>query len=629
MVYTSKAHELFYGGSAGSGKTGLGIGLALTQHRRSLLLRRQAVQVVEIVDQLKRFAGSTYWRGSRYGGEMRMPDGRMVEVGGCDHEDDKEKYQGRPHDLIFFDEAVHFSKNQYRFISAWNRHEDPAQQCRVVCGSNPPTTPEGRWVVEEFAPWLDSEFPYPARPGQLRWFTVLDGKLTWLDDEQPFLHKGEMITPRSRTFVPGRLVDNPILAATDYGARLQALPEPLRSQLLYGDFSAGMDDDPWQVLPTAWVRAAMQRWTPSPPDNLPMTTVGVDVARGGKDKTVLSCRYGPWFAPLRKYPGSETTDGPKVAALVVGLRKDAAEVNVDVIGVGSSVYDSLKEVRHFTTYPVNNASSSPLTDKSGTLGFANVRAASYWRLREALDPNGGMRIALPPDNELLADLCAARYKVLKGGIQIEPKDDIIERIGRSPDCSDAVVLAMWSPYRPSGIMRVYTFQHDRSKRIKIVVCTHEELATLDIDPGHVCLLIDFPGWLGDEEYIAPTSITKFVDELALEFADLDPVDYQGRWEEPVEPYGKPAQEVAMTPEDGRKLWGFLSRRRDRQADIYVLCGEGGLPLSAALAVADYSSLERDSSIYQPGNPDNKVTDEEEPANKHVYGVLKSTRGSGL
>jgi hypothetical protein len=37
-------------------------------------------------------------------------------------------------------------------------------------------------------------------------------------------------------------------------------------------------------------------------------------------------------------------------------------------------------------------------------------------LREALDPDGEERIMLPPDNELLADLCAPRFKMLSSGI---------------------------------------------------------------------------------------------------------------------------------------------------------------------------------------------------------------------
>jgi hypothetical protein len=62
----------------------------------------------------------------------------------------------------------------------------------------------------------------------------------------------------SRTFIPSRVSDNPYLMGTGYMTQLQSLPEPLRSQMLYGDFKAGVQDDPWQVIPTAWVEAAMR-----------------------------------------------------------------------------------------------------------------------------------------------------------------------------------------------------------------------------------------------------------------------------------------------------------------------------------------------------------------------------------
>jgi hypothetical protein len=38
QAFLCEADELFYGGEAGAGKTDLGIGLALTEHKRSLLL---------------------------------------------------------------------------------------------------------------------------------------------------------------------------------------------------------------------------------------------------------------------------------------------------------------------------------------------------------------------------------------------------------------------------------------------------------------------------------------------------------------------------------------------------------------------------------------------------------------
>src|SRR5262249_48953540 len=147
-------------------------------------------------------------------------------------------------------------------LIGWNRTEDPRQRCRVVATGNPPTTPEGRWVVEEWAPWLEANHPNPAEPGELRWYTVVDEKLVWLRSAKPILHKGERLVPRSRTFIPARVQDNPVYMQTGYIAVLQGMPEPLRSQMLYGDFNAGMQDDPWQVIPTAWVQAAQARWRP-------------------------------------------------------------------------------------------------------------------------------------------------------------------------------------------------------------------------------------------------------------------------------------------------------------------------------------------------------------------------------
>jgi hypothetical protein len=93
---------------------------------------------------------------------------------------------------------------------------------------------------------------------------------------------------------------------------------------------------------------------------------------------------------------------------------------------------------------INNAESTDMFDRTGKYRLVNVRAASYWRFREALDPVHGDNIALPDDSELRADLTAPRFKVTAQGIVVEPKHgsgSISERLGRSPDCGDAVVLA--------------------------------------------------------------------------------------------------------------------------------------------------------------------------------------------
>jgi hypothetical protein len=66
-------------------------------------------------------------------------------------------------------------------------------------------------------------------------------------------------------------------------------------------------------------------------------------------------------------------------------------------------------------------------------------------MRDLLDPECGQRNALPPDQELLADLTAPRWAMTMQGIKVEPKEDIVKRLGRSPDCADAVALAILRP----------------------------------------------------------------------------------------------------------------------------------------------------------------------------------------
>ena len=122
------------------------------------------------------------------------------------------------------------------------------------------------------------------------------------------------------------------------------LPEALRKRYERGDFTAGAEDDEFQVIPTDWIRAAQDRWTPQIPAGAQMTALGVDVAQGGKDCTVFAPRYGSYFAELKVWKGIETKDGPAVAGRIITHIRDAAQVNIDLGGGwGGSAYDHLKE----------------------------------------------------------------------------------------------------------------------------------------------------------------------------------------------------------------------------------------------------------------------------------------------
>jgi hypothetical protein len=448
-AYFCEADIIGYGGAAGGGKTDLAVGKALTQHKKVAIFRREGTELTAIIDRLTELLGDR----EGYNGSdriWRLPQYKLqVEFGSVPNAGDEKKYQGRPHDLLVFDEAVNFLELQVRFLLGWLRTTDPTQRCQALLTFNPPTTAEGQWIIAFFAPWLDDQHPNPAKPGELRWFATIDAKDTEVASGEEFEHNGEHIKPLSRTFIPSKIADNPYLLETNYMSTLQALPEPLRSQMLNGDFNAGMEDDPWQVIPTEWIDIAMARWK-EPDIKGSMDSMGVDVARGGRDNTIIARRHGMWFDKALSYPGKVTPDGPTGAGLVIAARRDRSPVHVDVIGWGASVYDSLKG-NDVQALGINSATKPTGIAKEGDLIFFNRRAELYWRMREALNPKSDYGIALPNDTRLRADLSAPKWSLRSDKVLVESKEELIKRIGRSPDWGDAYLLALIATVRTKDV----------------------------------------------------------------------------------------------------------------------------------------------------------------------------------
>jgi Terminase large subunit, T4likevirus-type, N-terminal len=460
--FDSEADLLLYGGAAGGGKTALMVGLACTKHRNTLIVRRESTQLGGIIDYMTEVFKNDTSGLNRTEKVWRLPKwdaaDRQVVFGSTPNPGDETKYQGRPKDLLGIDEAANMLESQVAFLMGWVRSTHPGQKCRTILCSNPPTDAEGFWLVEWFAPWLDPSHPdFPEEPGKLRWYAMLDGKRVDWPNGEPFDHNGEWTIPESRTFIPAKLQDNAYLRDTGYLARLQALPEPLRSQMLYGDFTAGREDGDYQVIPSAWVKAAQARWQDREYDSTRITGCGVDPSRGGRDQTVVALREGWHYHPLRKFPGQDMQTGNDVAAKVLELvAQSHCPIHVDVIGIGASVVDALTMYVHRRVMPCNASEKGEGHDNSGTLKFANKRAELWWTFRDMLDPSYGSKIALPPDQQLYAELCSPRYKLTPSGIQVERKDDIIRRLGRSTDSADAVIMAgqRGAPMMIEGYSRV-------------------------------------------------------------------------------------------------------------------------------------------------------------------------------
>lgn len=170
--------------------------------------------------------------------------------------------------------------------------------------------------------------------------------------------------------------------------------------------------------------------------------LGVDVALGGDDATVICVRQG-----LRcgQFVEMRTDDPDKIADRVVKAveRSGAEVVYVDKTGLGVSVFHALK-VRKVKVVGVDNAQSP--TDPR----YLNSRAEQWFNLAEWVKDGGWLPIGY---EALEKDLMAPEYTyktVSKQTVMmIQPKEEIKKILGRSPDYGDALALTFTTPDKPA------------------------------------------------------------------------------------------------------------------------------------------------------------------------------------
>ena len=192
------------------------------------------------------------------------------------------------------------------------------------------------------------------------------------------------------------------------------------------DFSSSADD---VLIPIDLVLEATQRVkTEHDIFGLPCV-VGVDVGRFGGDSTVFMRRIGSVaFAPLVL----RGLDNREVAEKLVGYYHEHKPERIFIdAGQGQGVIDWVNKLIPgvvevaFGSRAVNEAK------------FLNRRAEMWYAVREWLQAGG----AIPNDPRLIKELAAPVYKFnATDKIQLEPNDDIKERLGFSPDIADALAL---------------------------------------------------------------------------------------------------------------------------------------------------------------------------------------------
>jgi predicted phage terminase large subunit-like protein len=244
-----------YGGQAGGGKSDGLVAAPLRwvhlKHFRGILFRNSYGELertlVERTHALYEPAFGAKWHGGRFC--WNFPSGAKIWLSylGCDA--DALAHKSAEYQFIGFDELTTFTRFQYTYLLSRLR-SSKGIPLRARSATNPGDQGH-EWVFERWRAWLDPEYRNPAKPGEVRWFTKLEGQ-----DEEIEVPAG---TPgaRQRTFIPASLQDTPQLRDTGYGSQLDDLDPVTRAQLKHGNWL--IKPGRGQYFKRAWVNVLSER----------------------------------------------------------------------------------------------------------------------------------------------------------------------------------------------------------------------------------------------------------------------------------------------------------------------------------------------------------------------------------
>lgn len=172
--------------------------------------------------------------------------------------------------------------------------------------------------------------------------------------------------------------------------------------------------------------------------------IGLDVARFGDDKTVFCFRRGRFCSEFTSFSGLDNVAVANQATHYIRNFKPA-RVFVDAGGVGGGVVDILHDRGFKKIVRAVMFGSRALNDDR----YHNRRAEMWDELRQWL--NTEQTVKIPDDEKLCAELCAVDKKYdSRGRLQLEEKDEVKKRLGRSPDMADALALTFAEPVYDYG-----------------------------------------------------------------------------------------------------------------------------------------------------------------------------------
>lgn len=196
-----------------------------------------------------------------------------------------------------------------------------------------------------------------------------------------------------------------------------------------------------KLIPAALVKRAQQKQAFSTSSGL---IIGLDVARFGDDKSVFCFRRG---RVVERFETFEKKDSVALADIATRFLEDyqPQKLFMDIGASGAGVYDILID-RGFSAKIKGVFFGAKAINPDR---YINKRAEMWDNVLTYLSQE--LPVSLPPDEVLFEDLTAVnkKYDPL-GRLQLESKEDIKKRLGRSPDKADALALTFAEPVKSIG-----------------------------------------------------------------------------------------------------------------------------------------------------------------------------------
>lgn len=267
--------------------------------------------------------------------------------------------------------------------------------------------------------------------------------------------------PSFRKFIPALPTDNPYTPQS-YIDALHQLNKESKQRLLYGNWEYSDDDDSLMLYEDILESFNNDHIVIKESGNIKGTMyngkllnqkyITVDVARKGNDSTIIIVWHGLKIIELIKL-SKATTDvtTSKIKELQAKYIISKSNIVIDSDGVGGGVADNFKGCYEFEN------GSSPINKEN----YLNLKTQCYYWLAKLVTEK---QIWLDiKDDKIKEDLIEELEQVKRknadkdGKLQILSKDEIKDKIGRSPDISDAIMMRMVFLLKKTGFLSSAAF----------------------------------------------------------------------------------------------------------------------------------------------------------------------------